>query len=136
MGALTLYFDRCFGANLPEAIRKARPPFGIEYQNDKKGTHKFKQDTPDDVWLSAVGKSGWIVLSHDRKFHQIETECSAIKQHKIGCFYLWGNNAPTWEKLRCFVRAQDRMLEAVKTAPRPFIFEITQLGYLKSIKIP
>jgi hypothetical protein len=133
---LTLYFDRCFGARLPEAIRKASPPFKIEYQHDKKGKHKFKQDTPDDKWLAIVGASGWIVLSHDRKFHQIEAECAAIKQHKIGCFYLWGNNAPVWDKLRCFMKAHERILDAVKTNPRPFIFEIGRLGHLKPVKIP
>ena len=136
MDALTFYFDRCFGARLPECIRKARPPFTIEYQHDPKGRHKFKEETPDDVWLATVGTNGWIVFSHDRKFHQIETECAAIKQHKIGCFYLWGSNASTWEKLVCFVRAHKQVIEAAKNTPRPFIFEVDQKGRLLPVEIP
>ena len=88
------------------------------------------------MWLSAVGQRGWIVFSHDRKFHQIEAECAAIKQHKIGCFYLWGNNAPTWDKLRCFMRAQDQIIEIIKTTERPFVFEIRQNGKLERVDLP
>ena len=83
MDTLTFYFDRCFGRSLPEALRKAKPPFLIEYQHDPRGKHKFKQDTPDDKWLSVAGENGWIVFTHDRKFHRIEAECAAVKQFRI-----------------------------------------------------
>jgi hypothetical protein len=83
-----------------------------------------------------VGQNGWFVFSHDRKFHQIEAEITAIKDHKIGCFYLWGNNVPTWDKLRCFMKAHDKVMTVIKTTPRPFIFDISKKGRLKSIEIP
>lgn len=136
MAALTLYFDRCFGSSLPEALRKAKPPFSVEYQGDSRGVFRFKQDTPDDVWLSAVGSKGWIVLSHDRKFHQIAAECAALKQHKVGCFYLWGSDAPTWKKLHCFMRAHEQIISVGQMAQRPFIFEVSQRGRLESVPIP
>jgi hypothetical protein len=105
---LTFYFDRCFGRSLPEALRKAKPPFLIEFQHDPKGKHKFRKDTPDDRWLAIAGQNGWIVFTHDRKFHQIEAEYTAVKQFKIGSFYLWGSNARAWDKLCCFVYAQKK----------------------------
>jgi hypothetical protein len=85
---LTFYFDRNFGKRFPEAIRTVRPPFAVEYHDDPRGKFKFSQDATDDEWLAKVAAEGWIVFSHDRKFHTILAECSAIKQYKAGCFYL------------------------------------------------
>ncbi|MBV9629077.1 MAG: hypothetical protein JO230_13345 [Xanthobacteraceae bacterium] len=53
------------------AIRMARPPFAVEYHHDPKCKFKFKDNTPDDEWLSKVAAEGWIVFSHDRKFHTL-----------------------------------------------------------------
>lgn len=133
---MTFYFDRNFGKRLPEAIRAARPKsFTVEYHHDPKNKFRFKQDTPDDVWLSAVAKEGWIVLSHDRKFHTLLPEKSAVKQYKAGCFYLPGANHETWEKLRHFVRAYDGMTERVRITAKPFIFEFSSAGRFKVISL-
>jgi PIN like domain len=63
----------------------------VEYHDDPKNKFKFKHDTTDDIWLAAVAQEGWIVFSHDRKFHTLLPECSAIKQHNAGCFYKLAN---------------------------------------------
>ncbi|MBV9518288.1 MAG: hypothetical protein JO068_09215 [Hyphomicrobiales bacterium] len=68
MASLTFYFDRCFGTRLPDAIRRARPPFNVEFHHNPR--NRFPHETPDDQWLEMAGKSGWIVFSHDRKFHR------------------------------------------------------------------
>jgi PIN like domain len=114
----------------------AHPPFTVEYHHDPNNKFKFVQDTPDDEWLSKVGAEGWIVFSHDRKFHTILPECAAIKQHKIGCFYLWGANAPLWEKLHCFMGAYRRIAKVATTVGKPFIYDVTHNCQLKQIKIP
>jgi hypothetical protein len=64
---------------------------------------------PDDKWLEIVGRNGWVAFSHDRKFHDDTAECAAIKQYGVGCFYLWGANAETWDKMHCFMRSYDRI---------------------------
>lgn len=91
---------------------------------------------PDDQWLEDVGKRGWFVFSHDRNFHTNAAAMSAIKQHTIGCFYVWGAEATTWEKLRSFARASTKITEAAAKTPRPFIFHLTKVGSLASVKIP
>jgi hypothetical protein len=118
---------------LPEALARATAPFNVEYQHNPRGRYKFSEDVEDDVWLSTVGRDGCIVFSHDRKFHREAMECLAIKQHGIGCFYLWGNNAPTWEKLVCFVRAYPRIEYAIGDTQRPFIYEINRVGRLQRV---
>jgi hypothetical protein len=114
MGPLTFYFDICFGKRFPEAISKANPPFSVEYHSSK--ANKFKQDMPDDRWLSIIGQKGWIAFSQDRRFHTEEASITAIKQHKVGCFYLPGANSNTWSKLYMFLRASDRLMAAALTA--------------------
>jgi hypothetical protein len=88
------------------------------------------------VWLAAVAKEGWVVLSHDRKFHTILQECSAIKQHNIACFYLWGASEPIWPKLRCFIGASSGILHRAATQQRPFIYEVTANCQFRQIAIP
>jgi len=134
MGPLTFYFDRCFGTRFPEALWRARPPFGVEYHHNKR--NRFPKDTQDDVWLNAVGAQGWIVFSHDRRFHDQSPAVAAIKQHGIGCFYLWGANADTWSKLACFVRGYGRIERLVHETPRPFIFQVAQNCRITPVPIP
>jgi PIN like domain len=134
VGALTFYFDRCFGKRFPEAIWKARPPFSVEYHHSKK--LNFPQAIKDDEWLHIVGPKGWIVFSHDRRFHNEMSSVAAIKQHDIGCFYLWGSNAETWDKLRCFARGYDRIAEIAVRTPKPFIFYMAHNCQMTEVKIP
>jgi hypothetical protein len=133
---LTFYFDRNFGKRFPESIRTARPPFGVEYQHDPRNKFQFSQETTDDEWLAKVASEGWIVFSHDRKFHVLLPECSAIKQHKAGCFYLPGANSPTWDKLSYFIRAYDGIATRAITTPKPFIFDVSRTGRFKQVPIP
>jgi hypothetical protein len=95
MGSLTLYFDRCFGRHFPSEVERMNPPFSIE-SHYKLG---FNDQTSDDEWLAHAGKKGWIVLSHDGKFHKEGPALAAIILHKVGCFYLWGGQVPVWYKI-------------------------------------
>jgi hypothetical protein len=131
---INIYFDRCFGIRFPEAVWKAKPPFNVEHHHSPKT--RFRHNIPDDEWLSDIGARGWFAFSHDRKFHHEIAACAAIKQHNIGCFYLWGANAGTWDKLRCFVRAYDRIVAVAKTTPKPFIFNVAHNGRLTQVPIP
>jgi hypothetical protein len=83
-----------------------------------------------------VAAEGWIVFSHDRKFHTLLPEISAIKQYNAGCFYLPGANSPTWDKVRHFARAYEGIVNRINVAAKPFIFELSAVGKFKSISIP
>lgn len=98
----------------------------------------FSEKTSDDEWLGYVGQRGWIAFSHDAKFHLpgYEIEMQAIKQFNVGCFYLWGASAIRRKKALCFLRAYDRIVEAVATTPKPFIYRINEKGLLSKVKIP
>jgi PIN like domain len=88
------------------------------------------------VWLSKVAAEGWVVFSHDRKFHTLLSERSAIKQYNAGCFYLPGANNPTWDKTRYFMRWYDGIKTRIDITAKPFIFDVTATGKFTRISIP
>ena len=134
MDPLTFYFDRCFGKRFPYTLRRVKPPFTVEYHHDPK--NQFPQEMPDDEWLSIVGARGWLAFSHDGKFHNEAAPCAAIKQHGIGCFYLWGANASPWEKLRCFARNYRGIVKLAASSQRPFIYRVNANCRIREVRIP
>jgi len=126
---LTFYFDRNFGKRFPEALWRADPPFHIEFHHSPR--NRFPPETPDDEWLSLVGSKGWFAFSHDRKWHEEQPALLAIKQYKIGCFYLWGAESPTWDKMCFFVKHQSSIVDAARGTPRPFVFNVNKAGRLE-----
>jgi hypothetical protein len=133
VGSLTFYFDRNCGRRFPEALYRANPPFAVEYHHSERS--RFAHDATDDKWLSIVGQRGWIVFSHDRKFHKILPEIAAIKQHSIGCFYLWGGEITTWEKLCLFTRASPKIMALAEQTRRPFIYNVTKARRFESVPL-
>jgi hypothetical protein len=127
------FFDRSVGVVVPQLLqwKSLRFPIRVRYHEEL-----FAINEQDDVWLSQVGQWGWTVIGHDSSYHQKPNELSAIKQYKIGCFYLWGAEATRWEKLRCLVRAYDRIIEAEANTSRPFIYRVARIGRLKPIDVP
>jgi hypothetical protein len=106
----------------------------VEWHHNPK--NRFAPETEDDVWLSIVGQKDWIVFSHDQKWHDELVNREAIKQHKIGCFYLWGGSSTTWEKLRCFVRACQNIQRLAESTEKPFIYKVDYYARVKRIPIP
>lgn len=133
MDKLTFYFDRNFGRRLPEALFRADAPFNVEFHHSER--NRFPQNITDDEWLSVVGQKGWFAFSHDRKWHENAPELAAILQHKIGCFYLWGAQANTWEKVRFFVRHSANIIKLAQTTPRPFLYYVTKNGRVERMNI-
>ncbi len=109
--------------------------FTVEFHHDPKNKFKFKQDVADDVWLPKVAAEGWIIFSHDRKFHTLLPERSAIKQYSAGCFYLPGAQQSTWDKTRYFARWFDGIETRALNTKKPFIFDLTTNGVFKPISL-
>lgn len=123
MDQLTFFFDRNFGTRLPKAFRRMNPPMEIRWHQDE----GFRQSSPDDEWLGQV-KPDWIILSQDRKWHRVETERAAIKQHNLRCFYIPGASETRWYSLCIFARIHEKLMELSRDAPAPFIFDASRNG--------
>ncbi|MCE2502014.1 MAG: hypothetical protein J4G13_14300 [Dehalococcoidia bacterium] len=120
-----LFFDRDVGAKLPQALISVGLPVPVEYHQ-----LYFPQNAADDLWMPIVGARGWVVLGRDRHHHTRESERAAVRDYGIGCFYLWGGDKPSYEKMRCFLAAYDKIIEAALTTPRPFVYRVNKAGNL------
>lgn len=107
-------------------MRSARPDFDVEYHDEKK--HGFNDKTADDEWLALVGQSGWIALSHDKKFHEDGVATKAIEQHRTAVFYVDGGQALLWYKLVLIAKAFDRIRLISRTCKPPYIYHVQRSG--------
>lgn len=123
MAALTFFFDRCTGSDVPKLLRQVRAPFGVEYHDEKK--NRFEQTLEDDNWLATVSQRKWVVVSHDKRFHQDSLALEAVRQHGGRVFYLDGGSLPKWNKLRLFVSCYKRIEHIAKNEKPPYIYRVT-----------
>lgn len=129
MAELTFYFDRCLGKALPEALRLLSCPFEVR-DHFKEG---FAPTTPDDEWLTIVGKKKWIVFTHDAKWTIESAPIEAIKQHKVGCFYLYGASSLGWFKLRSLAHNFEKIQKICKTESPPYIYRVSAYNRLSKV---
>ena len=77
----------------------------------------FAHDTPDETWLEAVGKHGWIALTHDRRIRYKPNERDAVMRHGVALLVIVGT-APFPELARAFV-ATVRVIESFLHRRKP-----------------
>ena len=126
---LTLFFDRCVGKLLPQALLLLKCPFEVKYHQGE----GFKHNTEDDTWLHKIGPKKWVVLSFDAKWQDESAAVEAIKQHKIGCFYLAGASSIGFFRLTRFALAYRRLRDIVANEKRPFIYKIDGRNRFKKL---
>lgn len=85
-------------------------------------------DAFDDEWIPEVGKRDWFIIGQDYRYHVKPPELHAVKQYGVGCFYLWGSEAPVWDTLRVLTKAYDRIMAIALTVPRPFLYVVNHQG--------
>jgi hypothetical protein len=91
-----VYFtDRDLGKRFPEILKSGG--LSVERHADH-----FTHDTPDETWLEAVGKRGWIALTHDRRIRYKTNERDAVIRHGVALLVIVGA-APFPELASSFV---------------------------------
>ena len=133
---MIFFWDRNIPKSIPEAVRSLHPPFENELHSEHFPQFEQSPENGDDTWLSVLGDNGWFLLTRDHQIHRKPNEAAAIRQHKIGCFYIWGRNAKTWDIARCLIRALPAILKAAETTERPFIYRVDQFGRLERVPLP
>lgn len=132
MGQLTFFFDRQIGRRLPEVLIRMAPPMHIRWHQGE----GFKHDEDDDVWLSEIGKRGWVVIGQDRKWHKVPVEAAAVKQHNVRCFYLPCASESRWVSLGNFMKCHQKMMHLANTVQGPFVYRFAKNGQLYRVRLP
>lgn len=120
-----------------EIIGRLLKEFDYEHEDIVTRWHVAGRSSPIVIDVDRQGGAeGWTIFSHDRKWHAELPVISAIKQYNAACFYLWGADASTWDKLRAFILGFDRIVECVQQQAKPYIFSVDRQGQLTQIPIP
>jgi hypothetical protein len=94
---------------------------------------RFRDNMPDDEWLHVIGPKRWIVCSHDKKWQEESPAVEAIKQHKIGCFYLYGANSLNFFKVGSLSYNFLKVQHILGSQRRPFIYLIDKRNRLRQV---
>lgn len=83
----------------------------------------FAPDATDEEWLEAVGKKGWIAVTHDQRIRYKPNERDAVILHRVGLFVVIGK-APYAELARAFVGSFKRIEAFLSAQAPPFIARV------------
>lgn len=111
--------------NLSRGLARGMAAFGEDV------THlqdHYPVDAKDTDWLPQVGRDEWILLTRDNKIRFKPAELGAIKQHRVGAFFLGGKDRSRWDLVQQVVRNWVRMNELAGKTARPFAFRVPPQG--------
>jgi hypothetical protein len=112
-----IYFtDRDLGKSFAEILRSAG--LTVERHADH-----FTEQTPDEVWLEAVGGRGWIALTHDRRIRYKPNERDAVMRHRVALLVIVGA-APFPDLARAFVTSLAVIERFLAHHEPPFIAKV------------
>ncbi len=112
-----VYFtDRDLGKRFPEILRSGG--LTVERHADH-----FAHDTPDETWLEAVGKRGWIALTHDRRIRYKPNERDAVMRHGVALLVIVGA-APFPDLARAFMTSIPAVQYFLRRHRPPFIAKV------------
>lgn len=96
-----VYFtDRDLGNIFPDILAAA----GLHVERHR---DHFRPDCPDEEWLEAVGRKGWIAVTHDARIRYKPNELNAVVRHGVSLLVIVGR-----------ARFADLARNFVATAPR------------------
>lgn len=97
-----IYFTgRDLGLRFPQILRDAG--LTVERHRDH-----FRPDAPDEEWLEAAGRRGWIALTHNSRIRYTPNEKEAVIRHKVRLLVIIGQ-APYPELATSFVATRERI---------------------------
>ncbi len=88
----------------------------------------FKQNTPDEEWLTRAGMEGWVVFTKDKMIRKRVIERQALIRAKVRAFVFTGGNISGVETAELIVAALPRIQRILNANEPPFIARITGSG--------
>lgn len=118
----SFFLDQCLGrGKIAAALRGAGARVILHEEH-------FPANAPDTVWLPAVGRRGWAVLTKDKEIRRREIERQALLHAGIAAFVLTSADLTGEEIAAAFVKALPRMVRCLREQHRPFIAAVHRDG--------
>lgn len=119
---VVFFVDRSLGRKrFPAPLRDAG--LIVEIHDDH-----FPPDAEDEVWLSEIGKRGWVAITKDERIRYRAIERDALMRAGVRAFILTGRNLPAQELASIFLRCLARIDRLLGANRGPFIARITRGG--------
>jgi hypothetical protein len=117
-----LFIDRNLGRHVvPSALRAAGIP--CEIHDDH-----LPQDAPDEVWLSLVGKEGWVAIGRDKNIRYRSAEKLALQQARARLIVIRAKHATGQDVAELLIAHINRIYRFADKHDAPFIGGITRDG--------
>ena len=91
-------------------------------------TEIFPHHTDDTEYLPRVGSEGWFLVTRDNRIRYRPAERTALKENRVGAFFMGGKNRNRCQLIQQLVRNWPRMKELASNTPVPFAFQIPPSG--------
>ncbi len=116
------FLDSSLGRQIvAEALRNAGAEVRVHFDH-------FREDAPDDEWLSWAGKKGWLALTKDKRIRYRSAEFAAVQQAGVGLFVLTAGNITGAAMGEILVNALGAMKRIANKHDAPFIARVTKGG--------
>lgn len=96
-------------------------------------TQRFRPGTADLVWMPAVGKDGWLVISKDHFKKDEGRELAMIARARLGVFVLSKAHMPAQEIADALTGAKKRIEACARRQPKPFVAHIGGDGKVRVV---
>jgi hypothetical protein len=106
---------------VPQALRRAEEQVIAFHE-------RFASGTKDPVWLSEVGRNGWVLLTKDSRIRYRRNEMQALLSSGARSFVLVSSNLPGKEMAETFVRALPAIKKMCARQPAPLIAHVHRDG--------
>jgi hypothetical protein len=114
--------DRSLGSRtVAKVLRDAG--YAVEIHDDH-----FEQDTADDVWLRAIGRRNWVVLSKDDYIRRRAAEIGAIRAASVCIFVLGRGNLTGQQMAEAFVKAMPQIERVLSKYRPPLVCTVSCAG--------
>lgn len=110
------FTDRDLGIRFPAILREA----GLRVERH---ADHFAPDTSDEEWLGAIGRRGWIAITHDARIRYKPNELAAVMRNRVALLVIIGK-APYPELAHSFVQTVPRIQSFLIDHNPPFIAKV------------
>ena len=132
---MKFFFDNCIAWRLADALSTLLENDGFEIVALRS---KFSEDTPDEVWLPALGREGgWVVISGDVRIITNKARRAVWAASKLTTFFLhssWmGKSFTERQKAARFLERWDDIVEKASGAPQGTAFYLPYKGKIDRV---
>lgn len=91
-------------------------------------TDVLPPDVKDTELLAHVGSEGWCLVTRDIRIRYRRAESAALRENRVGAFFMGGKNLRRCELIQQLVRNWPRMKALAAKTRLPFAFRIPPKG--------